>query len=143
MVVLFFLKVGCSTRGFGSSYQPFFCFLYSLPHPSHTFIYKKKLDSEDYLSQQLHYSNKFSNKKKKKKKKTQKNSGAQPRVSLIQPNFQKEIQWRLHKLWQHNRGNCTTPTIYQKKTTKKGQISFQVPVNAINTFPLSPLCPCG
>ena len=28
-------------------------------------------------------------------------------------------QWRLHKLWQHNRGNYTTPTIYQKKKQKK------------------------
>ena len=30
------------------------------------------------------------------------------------PSVKKKRQWSLHKLWQHNRGNYTTPTIYQK-----------------------------
>ena len=33
----------------------------------------------------------------------------------IQILFFSKKQWILHKLWQHNRGNYTTPTIYQKK----------------------------
>ena len=39
--------------------------------------------------------------------------GVYPSIFVSTPQKDKE-QRRLHKLWQHNRGNYTTPTIYQK-----------------------------
>ena len=34
-------------------------------------------------------------------------------------------QWRFAQLWQHNRDNYTTPTIYQKKKLKKKNVAWR------------------